>query len=298
MFPGLPSITPGAQGNLEQAANLAPGTELGRLLEKRNELEARLRQVTGEESADDAMRQRFPVASFAERRAQEQAWAVQRAAGQQRSGTGRSERQLGPSPLEGRMDAGLAGRSGLAGGIGDRFSSGLGAARSALARSAEAVRPLSDTLDSAQRSVSGARTQLRDLDRQLASEGVSDAERSEVRKALHGDKIDKAGAVLDRVNAVMDRPKRAAEQIESGWLGRQRKITGAMDRYSGYAERREQQMSLERGGSGDLFERMRANRQRALERRRDAMLQEQRDEQRRQRAREKHRERQREETEG
>lgn len=276
---------------------MAPDTELGRLLEKRNALEARLRQVTGEESSDEAMRQRFPVASFAERRAQEQAWAAQRAASLARGGADPVERRLGPSPLEGRMDAGLAGRSGLMDGIGNRFSSALGGARTALGRGNQALRPFSDTLGSAQRSVSDARTQLRDLDRQLADEGVSDAERREIRKALHGDKLDKAGAALDRANAAMDRPKRAAEQIESGWLGRQQKIHGAMDRHSGYADRREQRMSLERGGSGDLFERMQANRERALERRREAMLQDQRDEQRRQRARDKQRERQRENAE-
>lgn len=195
------------------------------------------------------------------------------------------------------MDAGLAGRSGLMGGIGSRFSSGLGRTRTALDAGSEALRPLTDTLGSVQRSVSDARTQLRDIDRKLASEGASEADRSEVRKALKGDKLDKADGVLSRANSAMDAPKRAADRIGAGWQARQQNVSGAMDRYSGYADRREQRMSLERGGSGDLFERMHANRERALERRRQAQLQDDRDEERRQRARDNRRERQREKAE-
>lgn len=289
---------------LAEAARLAPNSQLNQLLTRRNELESKLRGLTGESQQDPAISQRFPVASFAERRQQEQAWAAQRAAARQRQHQQNEPATLGTprgslpaSPLEGRMDAGLPGRSGLSGGPDNRFTTASRQARSGLRRVGEALTPLqsvSQPVRNARQSVDGARGQLRDLDQQLASEGVSEADRADLRKTLQGDRLDKTSSVLNRAQSALDAPQRAVERIESGWQARGQRLTGAMDRFSSYADRREQRLSLDNGGSGDLFARMQANRQRALERRREQQQAEQRDQQRRERALAKQRERSRE----
>ncbi|WP_028671785.1 hypothetical protein [Saccharospirillum impatiens] len=290
--------------DLAAATQLAPNSGLNQLLAQRNALEAKLRGLTGEAEQDAAISQRFPVASFAERRQQEQAWAAQRAAVRQRqqqgvhpSPPGQPRGSLPASPLEGRMDAGMAGRSGLSQGADNRFATANRQARSGLRRIGEALTPpqsISQPLGDVRQSVDGARDQLRDLDQQLASEGVSDRERAEIRDTLQGDRLDKTSAVLNRAQSALDAPKRAVDRVESGWLAREQQLTGAMDRFSRYADRREQRLSVDRGGSGDLFERMQANRQRALARRREQQQAEQRDQRRRERALANQRERSRE----
>jgi len=291
----------GGTADLAAAARLAPNSQLNQLLTRRNELESKLRGLTGESQQDPAISQRFPVASFAERRQQEQEWAVQRAAARQRQSDpapmGTARGSLPASPLEGRMDAGLPGRSGLSEGPDNRFVTASRQARSGLRRIGEALTPpqsVSQPVRDARQSVDGARDQLRDLDQQLASEGVSEADRAELRNTLQSDRLDKTSAVLNRAQSALDAPQRAVERIESRWQAREQRLTGAMDRFSSYADRREQRLSLDSGGSGDLFARMQANRQRALERRREQQQAEQRDQQRRERALAKQRERSRE----
>ena len=269
--------------DLAEAARLTPNSQLNQLLNRRNELESKLRGLTGDSQQDPSISQRFPVASFAERRQQEQDWAAQRAAARQRQrdpvpmGTPRG--RLPASPLEGRMDAGLPGRSGLSEGPDNRFATASDQGRSGLRRVGDALTPLqsvSQPIRNARQSVDGARDQLRDLDQQLASEEVSEADRAELRNTLQSDRLDKTSAVLNRAQSALDAPQRAVERIESGW------------------QAREQRLSLDSGGSGDLFARMQANRQRALERRREQQQAEQRDQQRRERALAKQRERSRE----
>lgn len=301
--PSAPAAVTGSRGasDLAEAARLAPNSQLNQLLNRRNELESKLRGLTGNSQQDPAISQRFPVASFAERRQQEQEWAAQRAAARQRQSdpvpVGTPRGSLPASPFEGRMDAGLPGRSGLSEGPDNRFVTASRQARSGLRRIGEALTPpqsVSQPVRDARQSVDGARDQLRDLDQQLASEGVSEADRAELRKTLQGDRLDKTSAVLNRAQSALDAPQRAVERIESGWQAREQRLTGAMDRFSSYADRREQRLSLDSGGSGDLFARMQANRQRALERRREQQQAEQRDQQRRERALAKQRERSRE----
>lgn len=301
--PSAPAAATGSRGasDLAEAARLAPNSQLNQLLNRRNELESKLRGLTGNSQQDPAISQRFPVASFAERRQQEQEWAAQRAAARQRQSdpvpVGTPRGSLPASPLEGRMYDGLPGRSGLSEGPDNRFVTASRQARSGLRRIGEALTPpqsVSQPVRDARQSVDGARDQLRDLDQQLASEGVSEADRAELRKTLQGDRLDKTSAVLNRAQSALDAPQRAVERIESGWQAREQRLTGAMDRFSSYADRREQRLSLDSGGSGDLFARMQANRQRALERRREQQQAEQRDQQRRERALAKQRERSRE----
>lgn len=309
-------------GDLNKAAALAPDSRLGALMQEREALERRLRGLSGMPGQDDrdpAIAARFPVASFAERRQQEQDWAEHRAALQQQrdqvrgqvpaaASPGRFDSGLGPTALEGRIAAGLPGLSGPRSGIGARVAnarrgfadrsararSGLGKLRDGLAPVERVARPLRDI----GRSVENARGQLRDLDRKLADEDISEAERAEIRKELKGDTLDKVGGKLAKANAVLDAPRNTVNKVESGWLRRERQITSPMDRVSSYASRRDQRLSPETGGSGDLFERMQRNRMRALEQRREQQQQEQRDQRRRERAQEAARERREEDRRG
>ena len=79
-------------------------------------------------------------------------------------------------------------------------------------------------------------------------------------------------------------------KIDRFWEQRQREISGAMDETGPYVNRSRDRLSTDTGGSGDIFERMQRNRQRALQRREEQRRQEERDEARRQRARRNRRE--------
>ncbi|MEM7236673.1 MAG: hypothetical protein AAF501_02435 [Pseudomonadota bacterium] len=311
----------GSARDLHQAAELAPESPLRTLVEEREALERRLRGlsgVSGAGSQDPDIAARFPVASFAERRADEQAWAMRRAALQDQrdhlrrqardpgaadtrpASSSRDAAGLGPSPLEARMSAGLPDMiGGLGPGAmrsmigsrarraGDRIPSRSASARSGLGRVREELEPLDRVgrpLRDFGRSLETAQGQLRDLDRQLADEGVSAAEREEIRKALKGDEIDKVGGKIAKANEALDAPRKIVDKVENEWVRREEQMTGPMDRLSSYAGMRERRLSPETGGSGDLFERMLRNRQRALQRRRDQQDQEERDRRRRERA--------------
>jgi hypothetical protein len=129
--------------------------------------------------------------------------------------------------------------------------------------------------------------QLDEMDRKLAAEGVSEAERQEIRRAVKSEAIDKVSGVLTRANKAIEAPKKAVAKIDQFWQRREQQISGPMDRFSGYAAERERRLSTETGGSGDLFERMQSNRLNALRRRQESRMQERRDERRRERAQER-----------
>lgn len=159
----------------------------------------------------------------------------------------------------------------------------LGRPRAAAAQVDAIGRPLRNIGDQ----LSDQSRQLDEMDRKLAAEGVSQAERDEIRKAVKADEIDKVSGVLDRANAALGAPKKAVDRVDRAWRARERQITGPMDQVSRYADTRERRLSTETGGSGDLFERMQANRLSALRRRQAAQLQDRRDERRRERARDR-----------
>ncbi|MEM9059520.1 MAG: hypothetical protein AAGD13_03580 [Pseudomonadota bacterium] len=336
--------------DLAEAARLAPDSQLGALMQQREQLERRLQGlsgVPGQDRFDPAFAARFNVASFAERRADEQRWAAQRAGMQERRDALRQQaanpdavqehlrqrRQpsgLGPTPLEGRMAGGLPDLPGghVTTGMGDPRTdvsqildalpgqrTGVGT-RPAPTRSAagDQVRGLRDRLDTVDRPVqSGLRRarkvtdridevgrplreigsqvenyqkQLDDLDSKLEAEGFSEKERAEIRKDVGGDKIDKVGGKLAKANKALAAPGKAVKKVEHGWNQRRQQIEGPMDRFSNYADNSERRLSPETGGSGDLFERMQRNRERALRRQRAAQMQEEQDRRRRERAQE------------
>lgn len=344
----------GSPNDLAEAANLAPDSRLSELIQQRETLERRIQGLSGQpgqDRDDPAFAARFNVASFAERRAEEQRWANMRAQLQERRDAVnqmatnpqafdrfRQQRQrpdqgLGPSPLEGRMAAGLPDLPGglsrgipgpqsgfedimgaLPGqttGIGDRravprtgvsdrvrgnrdgvrdrldaverpLRSGIGKARKVTDKIDKYSRPVREL----GQKVEDYKNQLDDLDKKLEEEGISKKERDEIRKSVGGDKIDKVGGKLAKANKALDAPSKAVKKVETGWMNRRQQIEGPMDRFSNYADQSERRLSPETGGSGDLFERMNRNRQRALQRQREQQMQEDRDRQRRERAQE------------
>jgi hypothetical protein len=297
----------GAANDLHQAATLAPDSRLGTLLQRRQALEQRLRGLSGvpgqgSSPQDAAFAARFPVASFAQRQAEQSAWETRRQALQQqaddlrRNGAAPAAMPdgLADTPLAQQLGAGLPdlATTGLGSSLG-RTRSQIGAGLSRLRPLGERARQVADTIDDAGRPLREAgqkvgdyNRQLRDLDQRLASEGVSEADRAEVRRATGADTIDKTSQQMDRANAVLGAPKALVDKVDSGWRDREDRITAPMDRRSDYSHMRDRRLSTESGGSGDLFERMMQNRQSALERRQEALDQEARDQRRRDRARE------------
>ncbi|MCV6585264.1 MAG: hypothetical protein OIF47_07000 [Marinibacterium sp.] len=280
--PAPPPRAAGTEGDddLARAAAMAPDSRLGALMQERQVLEDRLRNLTGlpgqsGQGGGDAHRDaRFRVASFAERQAEAREWEGRRAQMLDRQA---DAARLAPAGLTDRATPAAAAdpaRSGLG-----RF---LGRVRSGVRRFDEMGQPLRDM----GRQLNDQSRALDDMDRQLAAEGISAAERAEIRKAVKADAVNKAASKMDKVNKVIGAPKRAVDKIDQAWTRRERQISGAMDRFSDYARTRERRLSTETGGSGNLFERMQANRMAALRRRRDQQMQDQQDENRRARARE------------
>lgn len=282
---------------------------------ERRALEDRLRNLTGlpgQQGSGDAHRDaRFQVPSFAERQAQIRAWETQRQAragqaardAQGRWGSGIGSAPAGehgpglpdpalPGPASGlgatALGAGFADRTaGLRDGVTDRSrrtrETLLRGPRAAAAQVDAIGRPLRDIGGQ----VSDQSRQLDEMDRKLAAEGVSEAERDEIRRAVKGDEIQKVSGIIDRANTALAAPKKAVDRVDRAWAARERQIAGPMDQVSNYASTRDRRLSTDTGGSGDLFDRMQANRLSALRRRQTAQMQDRRDERRRERARER-----------
>lgn len=307
--PAMPiSNRPQNPGDLEQAAAMVPGSRLNELLEERRALEDRLRHLTGlpgRQGSGDAHRDaRFHVPSFAARQAEIRQWETQRQSQLNRrtqaSWHGNRDRSSGApalqDPATGLGATGLSSdltermpalRTGIADLSGTTRENSLAQPRAVAGKLDELGRPLREFGDQ----LADQDRQLDEMDRQLAAEGVSEAERDEIRKAVRSEAIDKVSGVLGRANKAIEAPKKAIAKIDQFWQHREQQITGPMDRFSGYAAERERRLSTDTGGSGDLFQRMQANRINALQRRQESRIQERRDERRSERARERRAER-------
>ncbi len=286
---GADSSAPtGAGSVVARAAQGSP--RLAGLLEQRELLENRLRVLTsGSGTAVDAREDaRFRVPSFAERQQQQREWESRRSGLQaraldlrrqaRRSAAPPADDSIRPSPRN-RPDTG----------IGDNVNQWLARRDSQRRSLRDAARdrltPLNEVArvgSRLNRSLSGASGQLRDLDRQLAAQGL-DQERDELRQ-LGTDRLAKVSSQVDKYTKMAEAPMRAVRKIDRSWEDRQRQISGAMDRTGPYVDRSQRRLSTDTGGSGDIFERMQRNRQRALERRAEQRRQEEQDEARRQRA--------------
>jgi len=311
--PASPAAAPGVlppqdAGDLARAAALAPDSRLNVLLAERRALEDRLRNLTGlpgqQGSGDPHRDARFQVPRFAERQAQVRAWEAQRQAraGQAtRDAQARWGSRIGappggdpgadpPAPPLPDPATGL-GATGLGRGLADRSAAFrdpprrahdrlLDRPRAAAAQVDAIGRPLRDIGDQ----LSDQTRQLDGMDRKLAAEGISQTERDDIRRAVGGDQIKKMSGIIDCANAALDAPRKAVDRVDRAWQARTREITGPMDQVSRYAATRDRRLSTDTGGSGDLFERMQANRLSALRRRQAAQRQERADERRRARA--------------
>lgn len=264
----------------------SPGSELAGLLAERQQLELHLATLTGQSGPDESGR--YPVASLAERRAEAQAWGNTRdtrAASARRPNADVERREpTGPEPEQPPSRRRSAAR-GLGGdvlaergtAVRSRVFSPL---RSGLDRYENAVAPARDL----GRQVTGFADRLDEMDRKLAREGVSKAERDDVRRAAGGGVVDRIAGPLRRADQALERPRQLVNGLESRWQQREQQLTAPMDQFGDYVNSRDRVLGLDTGGSGDLFERADAARQRALDRRSEQDREERRAERRQERA--------------
>lgn len=274
----------------------AQSPRLSQLLEQRKELEARLHGLaSGGGPSDPREAAKFHVPTFAERQAEQREWEKRYETMKSRAAQRRGQAPVTKTP-EGDGSAGQSSQEEKALPLRQAASSATEPVnqwlnrrdkqrRSLLDSARDRLSPLNDVANVGRKlhgKLSGASNQLRDLDRQLAENGLTN-EREEL-KALGTDKLAKGTALVDKYTKMAEAPKRAVDKIDQFWKTRQNEVGGAMDRAGPYVNSSRQRLSTEKGGSGDLFERMERNRMQALQRRKEQRREEERDEERRQRA--------------
>lgn len=282
---------------LQRASQQSP--ELGRLLQQREALQGRIDSlVSGNNNMSPREAARFNVPTFAQRRAQQREWE-QRQNDQQQRNLERRRQDRTPDVSSARASARprevslwLSQRDsqpqdGVARWLDQRDKE----RQSLREQSRSRIAPL-DRITEVGRQVrqplNKLSSQLNRLDQQLKQQGL-ESERGDLRR-LGTDKLAKANKQLDKYSKILDTPQKVVDDIDQKWQQRQNQISGAMDRFGPYVERSKRRLSTDTGGSGDLFERMARNRQRALTRLEERRQQDQRDEQRRERALRRHRE--------
>lgn len=292
---------------LEEAASGSP--KLARLLAERRQLEERMHTLqSGGAELGPRDAARFQVPRFSERRVEEQALQRRRDADRESALRRRREQGLPAElssadprpPPRGRSLAEQVGtppRSALDAGADpgqrDSLNGWLRRRDTERQQLREAARdrlaPLNRIGEAAGRAREGLGiNRLDELDRRLAAEDSS-YERGSIQREL-GSQLGPADKVLGRVQKAASAPARAVERIDQAWIQRRDRIEGAMDRIGPYVDRRNRRLSVEEGGSGDLFARMEQNRQRGLARLRERREQDARDERRRERAQRRRRE--------
>jgi len=286
-----PPSLPDQDNILQRASQQSP--RLGQLLEQRQALQGRIDSlVSGNNNMDPRDAARFSVPTFAQRQAQQREWEQRQNALQQRNLERRRQNRTPETPpVRVRSRSSEASQwlsrrdsqpqDGVSRWLDQRDQSRQALREQLRSRAAplERVSGVGRQLRQPLNKLSG---QLNQLDRQLKQQGL-DSERDELRR-LGADKLAKANKKLDKYSKILEAPKKAAGKIDNQWRQRQNQMSGAMDRYGPYVERSRRRLSSDTGGSGDLFERMSRNRERALTRLQQRRQQEQRDEQRRERA--------------
>jgi hypothetical protein len=264
---GSPGRVAGLPASLGDAANGSP--RLAELLEQRERLERRMQRLTGDAATPgggDGRRYRVP--SFAERRREQEAFEARRDRGGRRSAERAAPEE---PPLRGAPGRGPADPGGDA----RQWLRERDAWRQSLRESAR------DRLSPVYR----ARQALRGARRLLggAAGGPRRAPAPGTNDPLSG-RTPGTGRDPAAADAARDATRAATHAIDDDWDARRERISGPLDRIGSYADRAERLLSTETGGSGDVFERLRRNRERALERRREERRQEARDQARRDRA--------------
>ncbi|MEE4301012.1 MAG: hypothetical protein V2J24_16345 [Pseudomonadales bacterium] len=335
-------------------AAAAANPRLAALLRERDALTRRMeRLVNGGQETDPREAARFPVASFAQRRAEAESFAERQARQRERALAQRAAQPREPEPLptapprrpgadgsedlfappsaaapsaaeflarreetvaaqraagrrRGRASRDIETRGPIAG----RRPRRTRTARDALARptrterTRERVRepeersrtgPARSTLD---RAAAGGRAVaeqareagrgLRDLDARLERAGVPEADREAIRRDAGlerlGRTVERTDRVASGVSRAAETPRRLLDGLDGGRSRVRDLARSPMDRVGPYAQARERRLSLDRGGSGDVFERAARARERARARRHEAREQEARDQARRDRA--------------
>ncbi|MCL6271677.1 hypothetical protein M3P05_17300 [Sansalvadorimonas sp. 2012CJ34-2] len=271
----------------DDMAGLSP--KLDALIEQRKELEDTMRNLSsGDESEGGFLKRSYPVASLAERRMEQMTWEKQRADGSSRKQEREARRK---STVQNNSSLGW--EQSLRTGLRD-FTEPVNNWLNARDRERQGlrdkVRDKLSPLDRASRPVKRAHGQVKDaadqfrqLDKQLEKEGLH-KDREEIKNLKAVKAINSADKYLGGVNRALDAPQRNVKKVDDFWKKKDNGIRGAMDRFGPYVERSRKRLSSETGGSGDLFERMKKNRERALAKMREKRQQEARDQKRRERA--------------
>ena len=250
-----------------------PDSPLADLLAERQRLETHLATITGRTTTEGDHRL-YPVTPLAERRAEIDAWARARDAGPPRQAEEPSSNRTGATTQEpNRLVQGLS--RDVTGASADLRSQLFSPARSGLRRYDEVVNPARGL----GRKVTGLADTLNDLDRRLANKGVGKSERDAIRRDLGGSTVDRVAGPIRRADDALSKPRQLADGLENSWRQREEQLAGPLDRFGSYATSRDRILGMDTGGSGDVFARADAARQRALDRRSDRDREERRAEQ-------------------
>ena len=265
-------------------------------MEQREALERRMQTLTGEAPPDPRTAALYQVRPMAERRAEFDAWQMQREREAQRARSGlierrsaergepASERRTAPGEQEALEEPSLRptrGESGppLRGTAADRDR-----------------RRSPSTAEQARSGLSGLRDRLGNLDRalgdadrQLAERGMN-REREDLARMKKDMGLDRILSGAGKLDSMLERgapsaksPERAERVIEDDWLKRRDAIGGHdMESYQrGFKERAARLFGVDTGTIDQVGERLQRLREASLDRKRESQEQERRDEDRR-----------------
>lgn len=293
--PAAAAPVPGRVAPL-RAPELGAVSPLGKLMAQREALEQRMQTLTGEAPPDPRTAALYQVRPMAERRAEFDAWQMQREREAQRARSGlierrsaergepASERRTAPGEQEALEEPSLRATRGEAG----PPLRGTAADRDPRRRPSPA--------DEARSGLSGLRDKLGNLDRalgdadrQLAERGMN-REREDLARMKKDMGLDRILSGAGKLDSMLERgapsaksPERAERVIEDDWLKRRDAIGGQdMESYQrGFKERAARLFGVDTGTIDQVGERLQRLRETSLERKRESQEQERRDEDRR-----------------
>lgn len=284
---------------LEDIAKSLGDTRLPKLLAERRALEQQMKKLIGGDEGTPQVDPRFPVKSFAERQDEIREWEAKRKQSQAVHPQVKEHARfsdLAQSPVETGLSA-----SGLTQSLRNRAPASalhnlndvtrLSGVQDRLRNDHKIVKAAKNVVSDLRGQVDKYDSDMKDVDRQLAENGVSKADRDDVQSVMKSQVSDKARSALGQADKFLNAPRRVADKIESGWSRRKRKIDGATDEVGRYARERARRLSVGLGGSGDLDKLSAENRLKAMKRRRDARREEKKDQDRRDRAAQRRKER-------
>ncbi|HEX6374520.1 MAG TPA: hypothetical protein VFZ91_02255 [Allosphingosinicella sp.] len=283
----------------------ADGSPLGRLMAQRQALEQRMQMLTGEAPPDPRTAALYQVRPMAERRAEHDAWQLQREREAQRARADLADRRRSDDPqraprVDGRDEAdAVAGDPALRPTRGERGPPlrGTAADRQGRRRPGPGEAPLR-ALSGLREKLGGLDRALGDADRQLAERGMS-REREDLAQMKKDMGLDRILSGAGKLDDMLERgapssrsPERAERVVEDDWLKRRDAIGGQdMESYQrGFKERAARLFGVDTGTIDQVGERLQRLRESSLDRKRETQEEERRDEERRARAVQRRRE--------